>query len=49
MEHNAIDMLVVGPEDPLVEGIRDYFEADALFALTDDRGTGKSGCYSGRK
>ena len=25
VENNAIDMLVVGPEDPLVEGIRDYF------------------------
>ena len=43
MENNAIDMLVVGPEDPLVEGIRDYFEADARFARLMIVGPGKAG------
>ena len=43
VEHNAIDILVVGPEDPLVEGIRDYFEADARFARLMIVGPGKAG------
>ena len=43
VENNAIDVLVVGPEDPLVEGIRDYFEADARFARRMIVGPGKAG------
>ena len=43
VENNAIDMLVVGPEDPLVEGIRDYFEADARFARLMIVGPGRAG------
>ena len=43
VENNDIEMLVVGPEDPLVEGIRDYFEADARFAHLMIVGPGKAG------
>lgn len=43
IENTGIEMLVVGPEDPLVEGIRDYFEADARFAHLMIVGPGKAG------
>ena len=43
VKNNAIDMLVIGPEDPLVEGSRDYFEADARFAHLMIVGPGKAG------
>lgn len=41
-EH-GIDMLVVGPEDPLVEGIRDFLQADARFSELGIIGPGKDG------
>lgn len=43
IENTGIEMLVVGPEDPLVEGIRDYFEADACFSRLMIVGPGKAG------
>lgn len=43
IKNTGIEMLVVGPEDPLVEGIRDYFEADARFAHLMIVGPGKAG------
>lgn len=39
----AIGMLVVGPEDPLVEGIRDYLAADGRFQDLMIVGPGKAG------
>jgi phosphoribosylamine--glycine ligase len=38
-----IDMLVVGPEDPLVKGISDYFASDPLTAGIPVIGPSKSG------
>lgn len=38
-----IDLLVVGPEDPLVEGIRDYMQADLRFGDLRIIGPGKDG------
>jgi phosphoribosylamine--glycine ligase len=40
MDHN-IDMVVVGPEDPLVRGIRDYFLADPLIRKIPVIGPGR--------
>ncbi|MGM0580693.1 MAG: phosphoribosylamine--glycine ligase [Bacteroidota bacterium] len=40
---NKIDMIVVGPEAPLVEGIRDYFEADNTLKQIQIIGPGKAG------
>lgn len=38
-----IQLLVVGPEDPLVEGIRDFFQADTRFRDLMIIGPGKAG------
>lgn len=38
-----IDLIVVGPEAPLVDGIRDYFEADAQLKNIPLVGPGKAG------
>ncbi len=40
---NAIELMVVGPEVPLVEGIRDYFEADTTLNEIGIVGPGKAG------
>lgn len=39
----GIDLLVVGPEDPLVAGIRDYLQADGRFGDLMIIGPGKDG------
>lgn len=43
MAKQGIGMLVVGPEDPLVEGIRDYLAADARFQDLMIVGPGRAG------
>ncbi len=40
---NAINMVVVGPEDPLVKGIYDYFQNDAALASIPVIGPSKAG------
>lgn len=39
----AVDLLVVGPEDPLVGGIRDFLQADARFRHLMIVGPGRAG------
>lgn len=41
--HNGIDMVVVGPEDPLVKGISDYFKADAALCTVPVIGPSREG------
>lgn len=43
VKENEVDMVVVGPEDPLVKGIRDYFEADNDLKNVYLIGPGKDG------
>ncbi len=40
---NQVDMVVIGPEDPLVKGIYDYFKADAQLAGIPVIGPSKAG------
>lgn len=40
---NAVDMLVVGPEEPLVKGIYDFFKADVSLQHIDVIGPSKHG------
>ncbi|ADR23320.1 phosphoribosylamine--glycine ligase [Marivirga tractuosa] len=40
---NSIEMIIVGPEAPLVAGIRDYFEADSTLKKIQIVGPGKAG------
>jgi phosphoribosylamine--glycine ligase len=40
---NRIDMVVVGPEDPLVNGIYDYFKSDARLSATPVIGPSREG------
>lgn len=41
--NNAIDMVVVGPEDPLVKGVYDFFKNDAELASVPVIGPSKAG------
>ena len=43
IEDKGIQLLVVGPEDPLVEGIRDFLQADGRFDELMIVGPGKDG------
>ena len=43
VQQNQIDLVVVGPEEPLVNGIKDYFEADATLSKIGVVGPPKAG------
>ena len=43
INEKSIDLVVVGPEDPLVKGIRDYFESKPEFSNLKIIGPGKQG------
>ena len=34
VEHNAIEVVIVGPEDPLVNGIKDYLSESNVLVLS---------------
>lgn len=41
--NNGVDMVVVGPEDPLVKGVSDYFKADAALCTIPVIGPSREG------